>query len=394
MHLRKAKAIAKAIFNIKYKLEVISMSTETNLKRTPLFETYKKYGGKVIDFGGWELPVQFTSIIEEHEAVRNAAGLFDVSHMGEFIIEGKDAESFINKIGTNDVSTIHTNQAQYTAMCYPEGGTIDDLIVYKLDDEKYLLVPNASNIDKDYAWMEQNIEGEVTLKNISDEIALLAVQGPKAESILQKLTDVDLTQITFYRFAQKAKVAGISDVLISRTGYTGEDGFELYLASDQVVELWEKLLEVGKEDGLKPCGLGARDTLRLEARLALYGQELSKDISPLEAGIGFAVKVNKESGFIGKDILAKQKEEGVKRRIVGIEVTGRGIPRTGYKVFSVEDEEIGVVTSGTQSPTLKKSIGLALLSAEHAKVDTELKIEIRKKLIDAVVVKTPFYKRS
>ena len=187
MHLRKAKAIAKAIFNIKYKLEVISMSTETNLKRTPLFETYKKYGGKVIDFGGWELPVQFTSIIEEHEAVRNAAGLFDVSHMGEFIIEGKDAESFINKIGTNDVSTIHTNQAQYTAMCYPEGGTIDDLIVYKLDDEKYLLVPNASNIDKDYAWMEQNIEGEVTLKNISDEIALTCSTRSKGRKYLTKI---------------------------------------------------------------------------------------------------------------------------------------------------------------------------------------------------------------
>ncbi|WP_338472061.1 glycine cleavage system aminomethyltransferase GcvT [Niallia sp. XMNu-256] len=371
------------------------MSAETGLKRTPLFETYKKHGAKVIDFGGWELPVQFSSILEEHEAVRNAAGLFDVSHMGEFIIEGKDAESFINSIGTNDITTININQAQYTVLCTPEGGTIDDLIVYKLADEKYLLVPNAANIDKDYEWINQHLKGDVSFQNISSEVGQLALQGPKAESILQKLTDIDLTQIAFYQFAQNITVAGITDILVSRTGYTGEDGFELYLAADKVAELWDKLLEAGNEDGLKPCGLGARDTLRLEAKLALYGQELSKDITPLEAGIGFAVKVNKESDFIGKEALAKQKEEGVKRRIAGIEITGRGIPRNGYKVFSASgDEEIGVITSGTQSPTLKKSIGLALLSVDHAKVGTEIKVEVRNKLVDAVVVKTPFYKRG
>jgi aminomethyltransferase len=368
------------------------MSTET-LKRTPLFETYKNYGAKVIDFGGWELPVQFSSILEEHEAVRTQAGLFDVSHMGEFIIEGKDAESLINSLVTNDVTKVAVNQAQYSAVCYPDGGTIDDLIVYKLADEKFMLVPNASNIDKDYAWIEEHLKGDVTLKNISDETALLALQGPKAEGILQKLTDTDLSQISAFHFAVST-VAGLSDVIVSRTGYTGEDGFELYLAGDKVVELWEKLLEAGKEDGLKPCGLGARDTLRLEARLALYGQELTKDISPLEAGIGFAVKVTKEGDFIGKEALAKQKEEGLTRRIVGIEVTGRGIPRTGYKVFSAGDEEIGVITSGTQSPTLKKSIGLALVSTEHAKIGTELKVEVRNKKIDAVVVKSPFYKRG
>ncbi|WP_338469629.1 glycine cleavage system aminomethyltransferase GcvT [Niallia sp. XMNu-256] len=371
------------------------MSTETELKRTPLFETYKKHGAKVIDFGGWELPVQFSSILEEHEAVRNAAGLFDVSHMGEFIIEGKDAENFINSIGTNDISTIHINQAQYTVLCYPDGGTIDDLIVYKLEDEKYLLVPNAANVDKDYDWINEHLKGDVKFENISSQVGQLAIQGPKAESILQKLTDIDLTGIAFYQFAQNVTVAGIPDVLVSRTGYTGEDGFELYLAADKVAELWDKLLEAGSEDGLKPCGLGARDTLRLEAKLALYGQELSKDITPLEAGIGFAVKVNKESDFIGKEALAKQKEEGVKRRIAGIEITGRGIPRNGYKVFSASgDEEIGVITSGTQSPTLKKSIGLALLSVDHAKVGTEIKVEVRNKLVDAVVVKTPFYKRG
>ena len=370
------------------------MSTESILKRTPLFESYKKLGAKVIDFGGWELPVQFSSILEEHEAVRTQAGLFDVSHMGEFIVEGKDAESFINSIVSNDITKVEINQAQYSAMCYPDGGTIDDLIVYKLEDQKYLFVPNAANIDKDYEWIKEHLKGDVTLKNISSEVGQLALQGPKAESILQKLTDIDLSQIVFYHFAQNVTISGITDILVSRTGYTGEDGFELYLAADKVADLWDKLLEAGREDGLKPCGLGARDTLRLEARLNLYGQELSKDITPLEAGIGFAVKTTKESDFIGKEALAKQKEEGVKRKIVAIELTGRGIPRHGYKVFSANDEEIGEVTSGTQSPTLKKSIGLALVATEHSKIGTELKVEVRNKKIDAVVVKAPFYKRA
>ncbi|WP_144552416.1 glycine cleavage system aminomethyltransferase GcvT [Bacillus sp. X1(2014)] len=368
------------------------MTTETLLKRTPLFETYKKHGAKVIDFGGWELPVQFSSILEEHEAVRNRAGLFDVSHMGEVVVEGKDAESYINYLVTNDVTKLSINQAQYTAMCYQNGGTVDDLLVYKLTNEKYLLVINAANIDKDFEWMKQHVKGEVTLKNISNETAQLAIQGPKAERILQKLTETNLSEIGSFKFAQHVNVSGITDALVSRTGYTGENGFELYLAADQAVALWGKLIEAGSEDGLKPCGLGARDTLRLEARLALYGQELLSDISPLEAGIGFAVKTNKESDFIGKEALLRQKEEGLKRKLVGIEVTGRGIPRHGYKVISESGEEIGTVTSGTQSPTLKKSIGLALVSAEYAQVDTQLKVEIRNKQIDAVVIKTPFYK--
>ncbi|MFL6518481.1 MAG: glycine cleavage system aminomethyltransferase GcvT [Bacillus sp. (in: firmicutes)] len=368
------------------------MSTETVLKRTPLFETYKKYGAKVIDFGGWELPVQFSGILEEHEAVRNLAGLFDVSHMGEVLVEGKDAESYINYLVTNDVTKLSTSQAQYTAMCYQNGGTVDDLLVYKLENEKYLLVINAANIDKDFEWMKRHVKGEVTLKNISNETAQLAIQGPKAERILQKLTETNLSEIGSFKFAQHVNVSGITDVLVSRTGYTGENGFELYLATDQAEALWEKLIEAGSEDGLKPCGLGARDTLRLEARLALYGQELLGDISPLEAGIGFAVKTNKENDFIGKEALLRQKEEGLKRKLVGIEVTGRGIPRHGYKVISESGEEIGVVTSGTQSPTLKKSIGLALVSTEHAQVGTQLKVEIRNKQIDAVVIKTPFYK--
>ncbi|WP_179151973.1 glycine cleavage system aminomethyltransferase GcvT [Oceanobacillus senegalensis] len=370
------------------------MSAETVLKRTPLFEVYKNYGAKVIDFGGWELPVQFSGITEEHEAVRNEAGLFDVSHMGEVLVEGKDAESFINYLVTNDVTKIDRNQTQYTAMCYPDGGTIDDFLIYKLADEKYLLVVNAANVEKDYEWMKQHVKGEVTLKNISDDVGLLAIQGPKAANILQKLTDKDLSEIAPFRFEEHVKLDGINDVLVSRTGYTGEDGFELYLAADQTEALWEKLLQVGEEDGLKPCGLGARDTLRFEARLALYGQELTKEISPLEAGIGFAVKTKKESDFIGKSVLTKQREEGLKRKLVGIEITGRGIPRHGYKVSSEDGEEIGFVTSGTRSPSLKKSLGLALISTEHSKVETPLKVQIRKKMIDAVVVKTPFYKKG
>ncbi|MGO4886611.1 glycine cleavage system aminomethyltransferase GcvT [Anaerobacillus sp. MEB173] len=371
------------------------MSNETTLQRTPLFETYEKYGAKVIDFGGWALPVQFSSILEEHEAVRNQAGLFDVSHMGEVLVEGKDAESYLNCLLTNDVTKLSINQAQYTAMCYPDGGTVDDLLVYKLRNEKYLLVINAANIEKDVEWMKQHVKGGVTVQNISNDIAQLAIQGPKAEAILQKLTETDLSAIGFFHFAQDVNVDGITEVLVSRTGYTGEDGFELYFAADKGEALWNKLIDAGKDDSLKPCGLGARDTLRFEARLALYSQELTSDISPLEAGIGFAVKTNKESDFIGKEALAKQKEEGLTRKLVGIEVTGRGIPRHGYKVLSAAgEEEIGFITSGTQSPTLKKSLGLALLSAEHAKVGTKLKVEIRKKLVDAVVVKSPFYKKG
>jgi aminomethyltransferase len=370
------------------------MGTETVLKQTPLFEVFRKYGAKVIDFGGWALPVQFSSILEEHEAVRTKAGLFDVSHMGEVLVEGKDAESYINYLVTNDVTKLSTNQAQYTAMCYPDGGTVDDLLVYKLENEKYLLVINAANIEKDFEWMKQHAKGDITLLNISETIAQLAIQGPRAESILQRLTDIDLSEIGSFKFAQHVNISGISDVLVSRTGYTGEDGFELYLAANQAEELWEKLLEAGSGDGLKPCGLGARDTLRLEARLALYGQELLSDISPLEAGIGFAVKTNKESDFIGKSALLAQKQSGLKRKLAGIEVTGRGIPRHGYKVVSEGGEDIGVVTSGTQSPSLKKSIGLALISAEHAEVGTPLKVEIRNKQIDAVVVKAPFYKKG
>jgi aminomethyltransferase len=363
------------------------------LKRTPLFPVYKEYGGKTVDFGGWELPVQFSSIKDEHEAVRTKAGLFDVSHMGEFELKGEDSLAFLQKMMTNDVSKMKVHGAQYTAMCYENGGTVDDLIIYKMEENHYLLVVNAANIEKDFNWLEEHLEGDVELKNISEEMAQLAVQGPAAGTILQKLTgDFDLKDIGFFKFHKAVQLNG-KTALISRTGYTGEDGFEIYCQPDDAVGLWKEILEAGQTEGIRPCGLGARDTLRFEANLALYGQELSPEISPLEAGIGFAVKLNKEADFIGKAALIKQKETFLKRTLVGIEMVDRGIPRHGYPVFK-DGTQIGEVTTGTQSPTLKRNVGLALLAVEHSSVGTEVEVEIRGKKLKAVVVQTPFYKRE
>ncbi|WNF37800.1 glycine cleavage system aminomethyltransferase GcvT [Bacillaceae bacterium IKA-2] len=364
----------------------------SELKRTPLFDVYKEYGGKTIDFGGWDLPVQFSSIKEEHEAVRRAAGLFDVSHMGEFQVSGLEAETFLQKLVTNDVSKLQVGKAQYTAMCYLDGGTVDDLLIYRKSETDFLVVVNASNIEKDYQWMEQYLTGDVKLTNISDSLSLLAIQGPQAETILQKLTATKLSEITFFKFQDGVDLQG-AKALVSRTGYTGEDGFEIYCDNDDAVSLWRKLLAAGKDEGLLACGLGARDTLRFEARLALYGQELTKEITPLEAGIGFAVKVDKSTEFNGQETLKSQKENGLKRKIVGIEMLEKGIPRTGYEVFN-EDKLIGVVTSGTQSPTLNKNIGLALIDIESTPLNTIVEVQVRKKRLKAKVVSTPFYKRK
>lgn len=365
----------------------------TELKRTPLYDVYKKYGGKTIDFGGWELPVQFSSIKEEHEAVRTRAGLFDVSHMGEVIVTGPDSLNYLQKMLTNDISKIKNGGAQYTAMCYENGGTVDDLLVYKIEDQHYLLVINASNIDKDFKWLEDHLDGNVKIENLSEKMAQLALQGPLAEKVLQKLAvDSDLSGIGFFKFQQEVKLNG-KKALVSRTGYTGEDGFEVYCDSRDAVELWDAILAAGEEEGVIPCGLGSRDTLRFEATLALYGQELSPEISPLEAGIGFAVKLNKEADFIGKEALKQQKEKGAARKLVGIEMIDRGIPRHGYPVYK-GDELIGEVTTGTQSPSLKKNIGLVLIQNEYADLDSEMEVEIRGKRLKAKVVPTPFYKRQ
>ncbi|MBP1932819.1 glycine cleavage system aminomethyltransferase GcvT [Ammoniphilus resinae] len=363
----------------------------SDLKRTPLFPVYQAYGAKTIDFGGWELPVQFSSIKEEHEAVRNRTGLFDVSHMGEIEVQGPEALAFVQKITTNDASKLQTGAIQYSIMCYENGGTVDDLLVYKKADDCFLLVVNAANLDTDFAWMKRHLQENAELVNVSEQTALLAIQGPRSEEILGKLTDMDLSQLKFFQFSE-VRLAGFQ-VLLSRSGYTGEDGFEIYCNPEDAVQLWNKILEAGKAEGILPCGLGARDTLRFEARLPLYGQELSEQISPLEAGVGFAVKLDKEVDFIGKSALLKQKSEGVSRKLVGIEMIERGIPRTHYPVY-VNDKKIGEVTTGTQSPTLKKNIGLVLVEVEFAGIGTELEVEIRGKRLKAVVVKTPFYKRG
>ncbi|MDB5056480.1 MAG: glycine cleavage system protein [Bacilli bacterium] len=361
------------------------------LKQTPLFPIYAKYGAKTIDFGGWDLPVQFSGIQKEHDAVRTQAGLFDVAHMGEVLITGEGALNFLQHVTTNDVSKLQLNQAQYSLMCYPDGGVVDDLLVYKLSEDQYMLVINASNIDKDIAWLRKHLPHDAALQNISDETALLALQGPLSEQILQRLTTLDLSSLQGFYFAQNVLVGNVT-TLVSRTGYTGEDGFELYLRSKDAIVLWELLLLEGQAEGLIPTGLGARDTLRFEARLPLYGQELSATITPIEAGVGFFVKLDK-GDFIGREVLDVQKRNGAPRKLVGVEMIERGIPRPHYPVY-VGEQQVGEVTTGTQSPTYKTSVGLALIPTANAALGTELHIEIRGKRLLAKVVKTPFYSRT
>ncbi|WP_199614371.1 glycine cleavage system aminomethyltransferase GcvT [Paenibacillus alkalitolerans] len=363
-----------------------------DLKRTALHPVYSEYGAKTIDFGGWELPVQFEGILKEHETVRERAGLFDVSHMGEVMIEGPDAKMFLQRLTTNDVTKLAPGAAQYSLMCYPDGGTVDDLLVYMLGENRYMAVINAGNIDKDVEWMQKHAEGEVTVTDVSDATALLALQGPHSPDILSKAADADVRGLAPFRFVEGVAVAGVK-ALVSRTGYTGEDGFELYVSSEDAAALWRALLEAGGEYGLSPAGLGARDTLRFEARLPLYGQELSADISPLEAGLGMFVKLDK-GDFIGREALAAQKEQGVPRKLVGIEMIDRGIPRSHYKVYAPDGTAIGEVTTGTQSPTLKTNLGLALIDSRHAALDNEVLVDIRGKQLRAKIVKAPFYRRS
>jgi aminomethyltransferase len=362
------------------------------VKKTALFNAHERHGGKIIDFAGWALPVQYEGIIQEHEAVRNAAGIFDVSHMGEVQVKGSGTFDFVQNLVTNDISILEDNQIIYTMMCYEDGGVVDDLLIYKFSSEYYYLVVNASNADRDFQWMidhKGNYEVEIT--NISEKISEVALQGPKAEEILQKLTDANLAEIKFFYCKRDVLIDGVK-CLISRTGYTGEDGFEIYTANEDIEKLWESILKAGKDIGLKPAGLGSRDTLRFEAVLPLYGNELTKDITPLEAGLGFFVKLNKES-FIGKEALKKQKEEGLKRKLVGFEMLERGIPRHGYEV-AAGNEKIGFVTTGYLSPTLHKNIGLALIDAKYAELGTEVSIVIRNKKVKGKVVSKKFYNKN
>ncbi|MBC1229876.1 glycine cleavage system aminomethyltransferase GcvT [Listeria booriae] len=364
------------------------MTELTELKKTPIFPLYEKYGAKTIDFGGWDLPVQFQGIKAEHEAVRTNAGLFDVSHMGEVTVKGAGSLDFLQKMLSNDISKLKPGKAQYNIMCYETGGVVDDLVVYMIAENDYLLVVNAANTDKDYEWLAEHATDDVNVQNVSLEYGQLALQGPNAEAVLAKLTDADLGALGFFGFVDNVEVAGVQ-ALVSRSGYTGEDGFEIYTKAEDAPAVWEAIL---KEDVL-PIGLGARDTLRFEANLALYGQELSKDISPLEAGVGFAVKLQKEADFLGKKALIAQKEAGLTRKSVGIELIDRGIPRHDYKVFA-GDKEIGIVTSGTQSPTLGKNLGLALIDIDYTALDSLVEVEVRNKKLQAKVVPTPFYKRA
>lgn len=363
-----------------------------NLRKTALFECHEKWGGKIIEFAGWSLPVQYEGIIPEHEAVRNAAGIFDVSHMGEIEVRGKDAFKFVQNLVTNDVSVLEDNQIVYAMMCYEDGGVVDDLLVYKFSDTYFYLVVNASNVDKDYEWMISNKgKCEIEIENISNDVSEVALQGPKAQEILQKLTNIDLKEIKFFYCNRNVNIDG-ANCLVSRTGYTGEDGFEIYTNNDEIAKVWESILEAGKEYGIKPAGLGCRDTLRFEATLPLYGNEISKDINPLEAGFGFCVKLNKEN-FIGKDALVKQKADGLKRKIVGFEMKEKGIPRHGYEV-ACNGEKVGFVTTGYFSPTLKKNIGLAIVDSKYTEIGLEIEILIRNKPIKAEVISKKFYSKN
>ncbi len=361
------------------------------VKRTPLYAAHVKLGGKMIDFGGWELPVQYEGIIEEHQKVRNAAGIFDVSHMGEILVKGPDAEGFLEGLVTNSILKAKENQIVYSPMCYPNGGVVDDLLVYKYSREYYLLVVNASNTLKDFDWLTENKRGQVEIDNVSENFVQLAIQGPKAESILQSLTDTDLSGIRFFHFLPKTLVGGF-DAIVSRTGYTGEDGFEIYLEAGSGEALWNRILEAGKEEGLVPVGLGARDTLRFEAALPLYGQEISGDISPLEAGLERFVKLGKES-FTGKEALQEQRDKGLKRKLVGFEMVDRGIPRSHYEV-KINGKTEGFVTTGSYSPTLKSNIGMALINSQYAIEGNEIDIEIRKKCARAKIISLPFYSKK
>lgn len=366
-----------------------------NLKKTPLNAAHRAGGGKMVDFGGWDMPVQYAAgVITEHLRTREYAGLFDVSHMGEIWVEGEDAIPFVNRITTNDVTKLVDGQAHYSALTNENGGVVDDLLVYRFDQDKLLLVVNAGTTEKDWEWITSHKKDEnITLTNASADYCQIAIQGPKALEIAQKLTDENLSEIKYYHFTV-GKFDGV-DAIISRTGYTGEDGFEVYAAAEYADQLWKKILETGNfgtEDGILPAGLAARNTLRLEAAMSLYGHELGDDISPLEANLGWICKLNKGE-FIGKDKLLALKEKGLERKIVGFEMVDKGIGRDDYDVY-IDDKKVGKVTSGSPAPFLKKNIGLAFVPAEFANIGQEIKIDVRGKQLAAVIVPTPFYKRE
>jgi aminomethyltransferase len=368
---------------------------DENLKRTPLNGVHRELGGRMVDFGGWDMPVQYPAgVIEEHMRCRTRAGLFDVSHMGEIWVDGPGAIAFVNRLTSNNVENLVDGQAHYSALTNDKGGVVDDLLVYRFGPEKLFLVVNAGTTDKDWDWISshKNEGDDVELRNASADFCQIAVQGPVATGIVQTLTETDLSTIKYYHFTEGV-VDGV-EAIISRTGYTGEDGFEVYAAPQYAEQLWNKLLETGgfgSADGILPCGLAARNTLRLESAMSLYGHELDDDISPLEANLGWITKLDK-GDFIGRDAIAAQKEKGLTRKIAGFEMIEPGIARDGFDVYA-DGEKIGYVTSGSPAPFLKKNIGLAFVPPEFAKAGQEIRIDVRGKQLAASVVPTPFYKR-
>lgn len=361
------------------------------MKRTRLYSAHKKAGAKFVEFFGWEMPIEYSGIIQEHMAVRRKAGLFDVSHMGEIVISGNQALDFVQYLTPNDAARLDARKAQYSALTTPQGTFVDDLLVYFLDENAYLLVVNAANTDKDFQWIISHKQGfDVQVQNKSDAYTQMALQGPEAHKILQPLTQIDLADMSSF-MVERGFVDGV-EVIVSRTGYTGEDGFEIYTLAENPEKIWDAILEEGNTYGLQPVGLGARDTLRLEARLMLYGNDIDENTTVLEAGMRWLIKF-KKGNFLGRETLLKQKEEGVRRKIVGFELLEKGIARPHYSVF-IDSEKVSEVRSGSFSPFFQKSIGLTYLPVEHTEIGTEFFIDIRGKWVKAKVVPTPFYKRE
>jgi len=367
------------------------LQAEQQMKTTALTETHIALGAKMVPFAGYNMPVQYQGINSEHETVRHAVGIFDVSHMGEFILKGEKALDLIQKVASNDASKLSDGQVQYSCLPNENDGIVDDLLIYRIDDKTYMLVVNASNIEKDFNWISRYNEYNVEIKDISERTSLLAVQGPKAAETLQPLTDIALADMPYYTF-KKGKFAGVDNVLVSATGYTGSGGFEIYFENSHASHIWNEIFKAGEPCGIKPIGLGARDTLRLEMGFSLYGSDIDDTTSPIEAGLSWITKFNKE--FVNSTALEKQKKEGVERKLIGFEMLERGIPRQGYEITDAEGEVIGMVTSGTQSPSLQKAIGLGYVKTSFSKEGTEIFIRIRGSEVKARIVKPPFYKKQ
>ena len=360
------------------------------MKNTALSQKHIALGAKMVPFAGYNMPVSYTGLNDEHATVRNSVGVFDVSHMGEFILKGDNALALIQKVTSNDASVLVDGKAQYSCLPNNDGGIVDDLIVYRINEKTYMLVVNASNIDKDWNWIKQHDTFGVDMQNISEKTSLLAIQGPDAMATLQKLTDINLAEIPYYSFV-KGKFNGIDNVVVSNTGYTGAGGFEIYFDNEHAIDIWDSIFDAGKEFGIKPIGLGARDTLRLEMGFCLYGNDIDDTTSPIEAGLGWITKFTKD--FTNRAAIEKQKTEGVTKKLVGFEMVDRGIPRHDYQIADAQGNIIGKVTSGTQSPTLNIAIGMCYVNKEFAKADTEIFIIIRDKAIKAKVAKMPFLKK-